>query len=220
MRAMILAAGRGERLRPLTDRTPKPLVEVGGEPLLGRHIRRLRAAGFQRLVINTSHLAGQIRDYVGDGSRWGLTIRVIYEGPEPLETGGGLRNALPLLGPEPFLAINGDIVTDYPFERLTDVRPSGAHLVLVDNPAWRSGGDFLLVDDRVTAREPAGLTFSGIAVYRPALLAGPERGPFSVVPLLEGAIEAGTLTGEHYRGLWHDTGTAERLEAARAAVLA
>jgi MurNAc alpha-1-phosphate uridylyltransferase len=215
MKVLILAAGRGERLRPLTERTPKPLVEVGGEPLLGRHLRHLAAAGFQEIVVNTSHLADQIHAFLGDGSQWGLSIQISYEGPEPLETGGGMLHALPLLEPDPFLVVNADVVTDFPFAQLKRPPQGLAEVVLVDNPPWRQGGDFRLQRGRIVERSSDGLTFSGIAVYRPEILADQSPGKFSIVPLLEAAIASGELAGQHYRGLWHDTGTMVRLEAAR-----
>jgi MurNAc alpha-1-phosphate uridylyltransferase len=224
--ALIFAAGFGERMRPLTDRTPKPLLEVGGKPLIAWHLEKLAAAGVHYVVINTSHLAEQFPDTLGDGSRWGLRIRYAYEGPTPLETGGGMLNALPLLGPEPFIAVNGDIWTDADFAVLPDAPRGLAHLLLVDNPVQHSYGDFMLGDDGTVHDhgEPR-LTFSGVGVYRPEVLEGwrdvigevggadlvPAR--FRLVPLLRAAMERGLISGSHHRGKWADVGTPERLDA-------
>ena len=217
MKAMILAAGKGERMRPLTEHTPKPLLQVGGAPLLEHHIRRLAAAGFRELVINVSHLGQQIIDYCGSGERWGVTIDVSPEA-EPLETAGGIINARALLGDEPFLLVNGDVWTDYPFATLRDHRLSaqdGAHLVLVDNPSQHPTGDFRLCEGRVLEKEDAGdtLTYAGIGVYAPGFFAGIAAGKVPLRPLLSRCIERAALTGEHYRGSWSDIGTPERLEA-------
>jgi MurNAc alpha-1-phosphate uridylyltransferase len=168
MKAMILAAGFGERMRPLTDHTPKPLLEVAGKPLLAYHIERLVAAGCRELVVNVAHLGEQIAEYCGDGGRWGARI-LVSEEPAPLETAGGIARALPLLGAEPFLVVNGDVWTDYPFDRLTRIAlaPRAAHLVLVDNPPQHPLGDFLLGDGGRLRQRPAGLTgltFAGIGV--------------------------------------------------------
>jgi N-acetyl-alpha-D-muramate 1-phosphate uridylyltransferase len=226
MRAMILAAGLGERMRPLTDHTPKPLLRVGGKPLLQYHIERLVAAGCRDLVVNVAHLGQQVIDFCGDGSAWGARIRVSPE-PAPLETAGGIARALPLLGDGPFLVVNGDVWTDYPFESLLDRSPAPgeAHLVLVDNPPQHPLGDFQLVDGCLRHRPPPepGLTFAGIAVYSPAFFAAIEGGGAPVKaplrPLLDAAIGDGRLRGEHYGGAWEDVGTPERL-AALDAVLA
>ncbi|TXS90865.1 nucleotidyltransferase family protein [Parahaliea maris] len=216
MRAMILAAGLGTRMRPLTDHTPKPLLEAGGKALLGWHIERLVAAGYRELVVNASHLAEQVVEYCGDGSAWGASIVVSRE-LEPLETAGGIVQALPLLGSEPFLVINGDVWTDYPFERVmaSPPAPGAARLVLVDNPPQHPLGDFRLEAGRVCRREgdAAGFTFSGIAVYSPEFFAGLEPGVVPLRPLFERAIAEGRLSGEHYKGHWHDIGTPERLAA-------
>lgn len=215
MKAFVFAAGHGRRLRPLTDHVPKPLLEVAGRTLLDRHLTALAEAGFRTVVINTAHLAEQIHGYVGDGSRWGLRVAFSHEADGPLETGGGLRRALPLLGATPFLALNADILSAYPFAALRSHRPVGlAHLVLVPNPEQKDG-DFALREGRVTGRSTAGLTFSGIAVYDPALVADEPDGVFSVVPLLERAMAAGAVTGERFDGPWLDVGTPQRLQAAR-----
>lgn len=211
MKAMILAAGKGERLRPLTLHTPKPLVRAGGVPLIEYHVRALAAAGFRELVINHAWLGEQIEAYLGDGARFGVTIAYSAEG-EPLETGGGIHRALPLLGSEPFLLVNGDIWTDYDFAGLRSASAALAHLVLVDNPAHHPEGDFRLQDGQVSARgEQPGLTYSGIAVLDPALFAGCRPGAFKLAPLLLAAMSQGQVSGEHFRGRWVDVGTHERL---------
>ncbi len=212
MKAMILAAGKGERLRPLTLHTPKPLVRVAGTPLIEFHVRALAAAGFTELVINHAWLGQQIEDYLGDGSRFGLRIAYSAEG-EPLETGGGIFRALPLLGDEPFLVVNGDIWTDYDFATLRRPLEGLAHLVLVSNPAHHQAGDFRLHQGRVSdavAGEPA-LTYSGIAVLHPRLFAGCQPGAFKLAPLLRAAMADGQVSGEQHGGRWVDVGTHERL---------
>lgn len=211
---MILAAGFGNRMRPLTDHTPKPLLQVGGKPLLAYHIERLAAAGFDELVVNAAHLGEQIADFCGDGSAWGVSLRLSMEA-EPLETAGGILRALPLLGDEPFAVVNGDTWTDYPFERLRtrQLAPGEGHLVLVDNPPQHPKGDFRLDDGRVAARngDTAGLTFAGIAAYTPDFFEGVAPGRVPLKPLLDRAIDRGRLTGEYYGGQWRDIGTPERL---------
>ena len=212
MKAMILAAGKGERLRPLTLHTPKPLVRVGGVPLTEYHLRGLAAAGFSEVVINHAWLGQQIEDHLGEGAQFGLTIRYSAEA-EPLETGGGIFQALPLLGDQPFVLINGDIFTDYPFAELRRPLKGLAHLVLVDNPEHHQIGDFALADGQVTdAREgQPSLTYSGIAVLSPALFAGCQPGAFKLAPLLRRAMAEGLVSGERYAGCWIDVGTHERL---------
>jgi len=217
VKAMILAAGLGERMRPLTDRTPKPLLPVGGKPLLQWHLENLVRAGFEDIVINVSHLAGQIESFVGDGSRWNCRVEWSREA-EPLETAGGIIKALPLLGDEPFALVNADIWSDYPLERLQASLPGPgrlAHLVLVDNPPQHHKGDFVLAaDGRVGCRPQRGghtLTYSGMALYHPRFFAGTSPGKQPLLPLLERAIAAGQLGGEHYGGHWTDVGTPERL---------
>jgi MurNAc alpha-1-phosphate uridylyltransferase len=215
MKAMILAAGRGERMRPLTDHTPKPLLEVGGRPLIVWHLERLAAAGFREIVINHAHLGAQIETRLGNGSVWGLSIAYSAEGTA-LETAGGIVRALPLLGSAPFAVINGDIYTDFDFARLPHaLAPQRqAHLVLVDNPPQHAQGDFHLRGDSLTADDGPRLTFAGIAVYRPQAFAGvaPDR-PARLAPLLQAMIAEGTVSAEHHRGIWHDIGTPERLHA-------
>jgi len=212
MKAMILAAGKGERMRPLTLHTPKPLVRAGDVPLIEYHLNALREAGFQELVINHAWLGQQIEDYVGDGQRFGLSVRYSPEG-EPLETGGGIFHALPLLGEEPFVVVNGDIWTDYDFSILRKPLSGLAHLVLIDNPAHHPSGDFSLVEGEVRDDDSAvqRLTYSGIAVLHPRLFAACEAGAFKLAPLLRDAMRQGLVTGEHFKGRWVDVGTHERL---------
>jgi MurNAc alpha-1-phosphate uridylyltransferase len=216
MKAMILAAGKGERMRPLTLHTPKPLVRVGDVPLIEYHLRALLAAGFTEVVINHAWLGQQIVDYLGDGQRLGLSIRYSAEG-EPLETGGGIFRALPLLGDESFLVVNGDIWTDYDFTRLHRPIPGLAHLVLVDNPAHHPAGDFALVDGHVldshevASQAAPRLTYSGVAILNPRLFDGCVAGAFKLAPLLREAMAQGQVTGEHFVGRWVDVGTHERL---------
>ena len=211
MKAMILAAGRGERMRPLTDRVPKPLLEAADKPLIQYHIEALRAAGFTELVVNHAHLGAQLVARLGDGRALG--VRIDYS-PEPggaLETGGGIRQALPLLGAGAFVVVNGDIWTDYPYRQLRREPEGLAHLVLVDNPDHHRDGDFQLDGDQVSAEGGTRLTFSGIGLYRPELFAALPQGRFPLAPLLRSAMQAGQVSGEHYRGRWMDIGTAERL---------
>jgi N-acetyl-alpha-D-muramate 1-phosphate uridylyltransferase len=212
MKAMILAAGKGERLRPLTLHTPKPLVRAAGVPLIEYHVRALAAAGFSELVINHAWLGQQIEDYLGDGARYGVSIAYSAE-DEPLETGGGIFQALPLLGDQPFVLINGDIFTDYPFAALRQPLSGLAHLVLVANPAHHASGDFCLqgggVKDAAAGQDS--LTYSGMAVLSPALFAGCQPGAFKLAPLLRTAMAAGQVSGEQFSGCWVDVGTHERL---------
>lgn len=216
MRAMILAAGRGERMRPLTDCTPKPLIPVGDYRLIEYHLLGLARAGFTEVVINHAWLGEQIEAALGDGSCYGINIRYSPEATA-LETGGGIFQALPLLGEMPFLVVNGDVWTDYPFQRVHEQELTGlAHLVLVDNPPQHPQGDFHLQQSVVNAKDAPRLTFSGIGIYHPDLFQGCSHGRFSLVPLLLKAMEQGLVSGEHYQGLWHDVGTVERLQALRA----
>ncbi|MCB1766218.1 MAG: nucleotidyltransferase family protein [Candidatus Competibacteraceae bacterium] len=212
MKAMILAAGRGERMRPLTDHTPKPLLPVAGRPLIVHHLERLQVAGIVEVVINTGHLGEQLPAALGSGSAWGLNIAWSPEPPGALETGGGIFQALPLLGQESFIVINGDIWTDYPFTQLLDTPNGLAHLVLVDNPQHHIGGDFALLENRRVMEQPSPrLTFSGISVLRPGLFKDCQPGRFPLGPLLRRAITMGQVSGEHYRGGWRDIGSPERL---------
>ena len=224
--ALIFAAGRGERMRPLTDRTPKPLLMAGGKPLIVWHLEKLAACGVRYVVVNTSHLAEQFPKTLGDGSRWGLRIRYAYEGPAPLETGGGMLHALPLLGTEPFLVVNGDVWCDVDFATLP-TEPAGlAHLLMVDNPAHHPQGDFAIDDaGRLHAGGERRLTYSGIGVFRRAFLDGwrgvtgdtegaalkPPR--FKLRPLLDAAMVRDQVSGSLHAGRWTDVGTPERLAA-------
>ena len=212
-KAMILAAGRGERMRPLTDTVPKPLLPVAGKPLIAYLIEKLACAGFDEIIINHSHLGAQIESFLGDGSGFGVRIRYSHEAGGGLETGGGILKAIPLLGRAPFTVVNGDIWTDYPFEGLPR-EPSGlAHLVLVNNPAHHAAGDFGLQGSQVRAQGPRMRTFSGIGVYRPELFTHCRPGQFPFAPVLRAAMSRATVTGEHYGGRWFDVGTPERLAA-------
>ncbi|MHC8388804.1 N-acetylmuramate alpha-1-phosphate uridylyltransferase MurU [Pseudomonas sp. MDT2-39-1] len=212
MKAMILAAGKGERMRPLTLTTPKPLVRAGGVPLIEYHLKALAIAGFTEIVINHAWLGQQIESYLGDGSQYGLRIQYSAEG-EPLETGGGIFRALPLLGDEAFLVVNGDIWTDYDFSVLHQPIAGLAHLVLTKNPAHHPTGDFTLVDGQVHdgQLDTATLTYSGIAVLHPQLFDGCSAGAFKLAPLLRKAMADGQVTGERLNGHWVDVGTHERL---------
>ncbi len=213
MKAMILAAGKGERMRPLTLTRPKPLLAVGGRALIEHHLHGLAKAGFREIVINLSWLGTQIRQALGSGARYGLDIRYSEEGPEPLETGGGIFRVLPMLGPGPFLVINADVWMDYPYARLRDVLGEGdlAHLVMVDNPEHNPDGDFVLAADRIVEGPGERFTFSGLGVYRPALFEGCTDGRFKLAPLLRAAMEQDRVSGERYGGGWLDVGTPERL---------
>jgi MurNAc alpha-1-phosphate uridylyltransferase len=213
---MILAAGRGERMRPLTDTVPKPLLRVRGKPLIERHVERLAHSGIGRIVINLAWLGSMIEDYLGDGARYGVAIHYSWESPHALETGGGIFRALPALGAGPFLTVNGDILTDYPFERLALADRHDAHVVLVPNPPQHPQGDFGLEAGRAVAAAAAQYTFSGIAVYRPAFFAGSADGAFPLRPLLVRAMAAQRCGAGLYGGLWEDVGTPARLEALNA----
>ncbi len=211
MKAMILAAGRGERMRPLTDHTPKPLLTVGGKPLIVWHLERLAKAGFKEVVINHAHLGAQIEEALGDGSAWNLKIQYSPE-TTALETAGGIANALPFLGGAPFLVVNGDVFAEIDFKGLQLKSPHLAHLVMVDNPPQHSDGDFALSSGKLNDQGNHKLTFSGLGVYHPDLFATVERGQAAkLAPLLRLAMAKGLVTGEHYQGVWHDIGTPERL---------
>ncbi|HEY4582330.1 MAG TPA: nucleotidyltransferase family protein [Lysobacter sp.] len=225
MKALVFAAGLGERMRPLTLTTPKPLLEAGGKPLIVWHLEKLAAIGVDEVIVNTSWLAPKFPEALGDGGRWGLRLRCLHEGPTPLETGGGMWNALGELSPggAPFIAVNGDIWTDYDFARLPREPAGLAHLVLVDNPSHNAGGDFALDGAQVRSTGDTRLTFSGVGVYRAGLFdnwtsvigdaTGAAEAPprFKLAPLLRAAMRAGAVTGEHHRGAWTDVGTPERL---------
>ncbi|KXB31892.1 mannose-1-phosphate guanylyltransferase [Dechloromonas denitrificans] len=213
MKAFILAAGRGERMRPLTDHTPKPLLPAGGKPLIAWHLERLAAAGFKEIVINHAHLGSLIEQTLGDGSQWGLHIQYSPEPPGALETAGGIASALPLLGDQPFLVVNGDVYCDLDFGRFAGWTAGMAHLVMVENPAHHTAGDFSLDGERVTyANGEQTLTYAGIGVFSPAFFADVQPGTvMKLRPLLDAAIAAGTLTGERFAGRWVDVGTPQRL---------
>ena len=224
MKAFILAAGRGERMRPLTDHTPKPLLHAGGKPLIAWHLERLSACGFREVVINLAHLGDKIEAALGDGRRFGLSIRYSPEPPGALETAGGIAQARALLGDAPFLLVNGDVWCDWDFRRApaiaarakTDARGAPlAHLVLVDNPPHHAHGDFCLDAGRVRFADAGPgptLTYAGTGVFSPAFFADVAPGTvMKMRPLLDAAIARGTLTGEHHCGGWIDVGTPERL---------
>ncbi|MEZ5563698.1 MAG: nucleotidyltransferase family protein [Gammaproteobacteria bacterium] len=221
MRALILAAGRGERMRPLTSNMPKPLLRVGGKPLIDWHIEALARAGITELVVNLSWQAAKLRDHLGDGSRQGVSLQFSEEGPEPLETGGGIHHALGLLGPEPFWVVNGDISCDFSFAPRELPPGTLAHLVLVPNPAHHPDGDFVLRDGRIVGADTADaarLTFAGISILQPALFSAARPGRFPLAPLLRAAAEKNQVSGELYRGRWTDVGTPERLRQLDAAL--
>jgi MurNAc alpha-1-phosphate uridylyltransferase len=212
MKAIVLAAGRGERMRPITDKMPKPLVPVAGRPLIGYHLESLARAGIRDIVINLSYLGSMMREALGEGARYGVRIAYSDEGPVALETGGGIFNALRLLGPEPFLVVNGDIWTDYDFSGIALAPNAHAHLVLVPNPPYLRG-DFDVDGDRIVEAEQRPYTYSGIGVYTPEFFAGCQPGKFPLLPLLKRAIAGHQLSGEVYRGDWSDIGAPERLAA-------
>ena len=218
MRALILAAGRGERMRPLTHDLPKPLLPAGGQPLIDYHIEALARAGIRELVVNLSWHGEKLRGYLGDGTRYGVTFAFSEEGPEPLETGGGVFHALPLLGPGAFWVVNGDIACDYRFTRRRLPVGMLAHLVLVPNPPHNPHGDFLLAGGRIAPDPPAAgtgatahRTFAGISVLDPRLFAAARPGKFPLAPLLRAAAARGEVSGEEHLGRWTDVGTPERL---------
>ena len=210
-KAIVLAAGRGERLRPITDTLPKPLVPVAGKPLIGYHLHALYRAGVRDVVINLSWLGDRIREELGDGRDYGVRIAYSDEGPVALETGGGIFNALPLLGPEPFLVVNGDVWTDIDFAALMLRDDADASIVFVPNPAHNMRGDFALEGDIVVERDSSRLTYSGVGIFRPEFFAGCSPGKFPLAPLLRRAIAAGRLRGALHRGDWCDIGSPARL---------
>lgn len=219
MRALILAAGRGERMRPLTNDLPKPLLPAGGQPLIDYHIQALARGGIRELVVNLSWHGDKLRSYLGDGRRYGVTFAFSEEGPEPLETGGGIHHALTLLGPGAFWVVNGDIACDFRFTPRRLPPGTRAHLVLVPNPPHNPRGDFLLADGRIAAEPPDSpgnsdrRTFAGISVLDPQLFAAASPGRFPLAPLLRAAAARGEVSGEEHRGRWTDVGTPERLQA-------
>jgi MurNAc alpha-1-phosphate uridylyltransferase len=213
MKAMILAAGRGERMRPLSDTVPKPLLEAGGKPLIVHLIERLAHAGLRDIVINYSHLGEKISAYLGNGSHQGVHLTYSHEAGSGLETGGGILKALTLIDTDPFVVVNGDIWTDFSFARLPSRLKGSAHLVLVNNPPHHPQGDFSLQDGTVLSEGEPRLTFSGIGVYARALFANCEPGKFPLAPLLRAAMARRQVSGELYTGRWRDIGTPERLKA-------
>lgn len=213
---MVLAAGRGERMRPLTDRIPKPLLPVGGEPLVARHLRALAAAGCRDVVMNCSWLADVLRAALGDGRQWGVSITYSPEPWPPLDTGGGIFQALPLLGPGPFLLVNGDVWCDLAPSSLALPADMLGHLVLVPNPDHNPAGDFGLVDGRVEADAGPRYTYGGMAILSPVLFADCRPGRFPLAPLLRAAARQGRISGVLHGGGWLDVGTPERLYALQA----
>lgn len=215
MKAMILAAGRGERLRPITDDVPKPLLEVGGKPLIAWHLERLSAAGVDEVVVNLGHLGDRIRSALEPGGRFGVKVHFSQEPPGALETGGGILNALPLLGDAPFLLLNGDCWSDLDPAGLELAGGDLAQLALVDNPPHNPAGDFALARGRVHNQGDHMLTYAGIAVLHPELLQGCRPGRFPLTPLLRRAADDDRVAGLHHAGAWFDVGTPERLQSLR-----
>ena len=217
MKAMILAAGYGKRLRPLTDHTPKPLLPIGGKPMIVHHLEKIADSGIKEVVINLGHLGSKIPQSLGNGSTWGLSIEYSDEGPDPLETGGGMTKALPLLGSETFLLVNGDVWTDLDFSSIPSSLSGNdqAMLFLVDQPGWRDKGDFKLDGNRVQESDSPDLLYAGIALYHPSILDGAKVEKFSIVPRLKKAIQEDRVAGIKMVGEWDDVGTPERLSALR-----
>jgi len=213
MRAMILAAGRGERMRPLTDKTPKPLLSVAGKPLIQYTIENLIAAGYVEIVINLAHLGQQIKNYFGNGQTLGANIEYSFEGETGLETAGGIIKALPLLGNSPFLVINGDIASDFPLASLQEKSIDLAHLILINNPKHHSQGDFCLAKNGLLSEHgPNKLTYSGIGLYHPQLFSHSFHGKLKLGPLLRQAMPNNRISGEKFNGFWMDVGTPQRLQ--------
>jgi MurNAc alpha-1-phosphate uridylyltransferase len=217
MKAMILAAGYGKRLRPLTDHTPKPLLPIGGKPMIVHHLEKIADSEIKEVVINLGHLGSKIPQSLGNGSTWGLSIEYSDEGPDPLETGGGMAKALPLLGSETFLLVNGDVWTDLDFSTIPSSLSGNdqAMLFLVDQPGWRDKGDFKLDGNRVQESDNPDLLYAGIALYHPSILDGAKVEKFSIVPRLKKAIQEDRVAGRKIVGEWDDVGTPERLSALR-----
>lgn len=213
MKAMILAAGRGERMRPLTDELPKPLLKAGPHRLIEYHLYQLADAGFHEVVINVAWLGEKIIEHIGNGEQYGLQIHYSNEGDQALETAGGIVKALSLLGEQPFVVINGDVWTDYAYAKLKDFKLSGlAHLLLVNNPGHNLQGDFAIEHNRVLNQGEQKFTFSGIGVYSPDFFKGMSQGKAPLAPMLREAIERGQVSGEVYQGRWLDIGTPQRLQ--------
>jgi len=217
MKAMVLAAGLGTRMGRLTESTPKPLLDVGGETLIGRQLRRLAAAGITDVVVNVARHGEKIRDVIGDGHRYGVRVEYSDEGPEPLETAGGIVKALPLLGTAPFVVANADVLTDFDFGGLALDGDDG-QIVLVPNPEHHPAGDFAIDSRGRVSDRGERLTYAGIALFHPRLFAGLAPGRRPLKPILDAAVARGALRGLRYDGLWIDVGTPERLEAARARI--
>jgi len=211
MKAMILAAGRGKRLRPLTDHTPKPLLEVSDQPLIVYHLLNLKKIGVEEIVINISYLAEQIQAVLGNGSKYGVNITYSYE-PTALETGGGIFQALPLLGPAPFIVISADIWTDYPLQNLPHQLSGLAHLIMVDNPSFHPNGDYGLIDNKLILTDSNRLTYANIGLFHPHLFTNCQAGIFPLRNVFDSAIQAGKITAEHYKGAWANVGTLENLQ--------
>lgn len=216
MKAMILAAGRGERLRPLTDDLPKPLLPIAGRPLIEYHLMNFARAGIREVIINHGRLGHLIENALGDGARYGVSIHYSAEGEHPLETGGGLLKALPLIGERPFAVVNADLWTDYPYSRFQSEARGLAHIVLVPNPPHHPDGDFCLMPDKRVGNEGVDrYTYGGMAVLHPQLFADCRPGRFQLGPLLHHAADRGVVTGEAYEGVWIDVGAPERLDRAK-----
>ncbi len=214
MKAMILAAGRGERLRPLTDSTPKPLIEVAGKPLIHYHLEKLQQLGIKEVVINQGWLAEQLPTQLGDGRQWGLKIHYSFEGWPCLDTGGGIYKALPHFGYAPFLLINGDVWSEYDLQQLpNDLGDKAAYLILVDNPPHNPKGDFGLDKGKLSPGFAPRLTYSGMGLYHARLFEHIDTTRFSLAPVLQAAMQQGLVSGEHSRAYWQDVGTLERLQA-------
>jgi len=212
MKAMILAAGRGERLRPLTDETPKPLIKVAGKSLIEYHLENLAHAGFRDIIINTAWLAEKIHQQLGDGASYGVSIRYSDEGTA-LETAGGIIKALPLLGDDPFVVVNGDTWCDYDFSKLPELKPGKqAHLLLVDNPDHNPAGDFALENGLIRKTGSTMYTFSGIGIYTPAFFANQPEGALPLAPIIRSKSDNDMVSGEYHLGRWTDVGTVERLD--------
>ena len=211
MKCMLLAAGLGERLRPITDKIPKPLVEIAGKPLIEYHLENLKSAGFKEVVINLSHLGEMIQKHLGDGSKFELQIEYSQEGAKPLETAGGIIHALPLLGEKPFLVINADIWCNHSLSFANLTQDKLAHIVLVDNPAHNPNGDFVYEFGKVYNTGKNTLTFSGIGIYHPKFFKELATGKLALAPILRKAIDNGLVSAEYFSGKWFDIGTQDRL---------
>ena len=211
MKCMLLAAGLGERLRPITDKIPKPLVEIAGKPLIDYHLENLKSAGYEEIVINLSYLGEMIESHLGDGSHFNVTIHYSHEGESPLETAGGIIQALPMLGDQPFLVLNADIWCNHSLSFANLDQDKLAHIVLVDNPAHHPKGDFAYEYGKIYNQGKNYLTYSGIGIYNPKLFKNIAAGKHALAPILRNAIEEGLVSAEYYSGEWFDTGTKERL---------